>query len=254
MKLSIPALKFLLVTVTVVSSIVLFFCKPIPQDESFHHFADIRSMFFINNCCNVLSNLLFLFVGITALQKLWRNKLVLVTQIKAAYYIFFTGVLLVAFGSAWYHYNPSNTTLVWDRLPMTIAFMSLLSITLAEFVSVTAGRIGLIPFLLTGVFSIAWWQYGEMHNNGDLRLYALVQYLPILLLVLLFLFGHAAYNIKWGYLTLFGAYVLAKLAEHFDAGIYQLTNGLMAGHFFKHIITAIGLWLFLVFLQKRKSI
>jgi len=73
-----------------------------------------------------------------------------------------------------------------------------------------------------------------------------------LLLVLLFLFGHTVYNTKWGYLILFGAYALAKLAEHFDAAIYKLTGGAMAGHFFKHIITAIGLWLFLVYLEKRK--
>jgi hypothetical protein len=132
--------------------------------------------------------------------------------------------------------------------------MSLLSIAMAEFVSVTAGRIGLIPFLVTGIFSIVWWQYGELHNNGDLRLYALVQFLSILLLVLLFLFGQSVYNTKCGYLTLFIAYVLAKLAVYFDAGIYKLTGGLMAGHFLKHIITAIGLWLFLVYLQKRKTL
>ena len=186
MKLSISVLKFLLVTVSSISVIVMFFIRPIPQDPNFHHFADIRSMFSVANCWNVLSNLVFLLIGIIALQKLRSNKLAVIAQIKTAYYIFFTGVLLVAFGSAWYHYNPNNTTLVWDRLPMTIAFMSLLSIALAEFVNVKAGRIGLIPFLLTGLFSIAWWQYGELHNNGDLRLYALVQFLPILLLVLLF--------------------------------------------------------------------
>lgn len=252
MKLSISVLKFLLVAVSSVSVMVMFFLKPIPQDTNFHHFADIRNMFFLANCWNVVSNLVFLLIGIIALQKLRSNKLAVIAPIKAAYYIFFTGILLVAFGSAWYHYNPNNTTLVWDRLPMTIIFMSLLSIALAEFVSVTAARIGLIPFLITGIFSIAWWQYGELHNNGDLRLYALVQFLPILLLVLLFLFGHAVYNTKWGYLTLFIAYVLAKLAEHFDESIYKLTSGIMAGHFLKHIMTAIGLWLFVVYLQKRK--
>lgn len=253
MKLSKPALKFLLVTVSFVSIVMLFFYKRIPQDENFHHFVDNRIVFSIANFWNVISNIVFLLIGIAALQKLRSNKLVIVTQIKAAYYIFFIAVLLVGLGSAWYHYNPDTATLTWDRLPMTIAFMSLLSIALAEFISVTAGRIGLIPFLITGIFSIAWWQYGELHHHGDLRLYALVQFLPILLLVLLFLFGHAVYNTRWGYLTLFGAYVLAKLAEHFDAGIYKLTGGLMAGHFLKHIITAIGLWLFVVYLQKRKA-
>jgi hypothetical protein len=108
------------------ASCCCFFVKPIPQDENFHHFADIRSMFSVANFWNVMSNLIFLLIGITALQKLWSNKLVLIAQVRASYYIFFTGLLLVAFGSAWYHYNPNNSTLVWDRLPMTIAFMSCL--------------------------------------------------------------------------------------------------------------------------------
>jgi hypothetical protein len=173
-------------------------------------------------------------------------------QVKAAYYIFFTGILLVAFGSAYYHYNPNNITLVWDRLPMTIAFMSLLAFALAEFVSVTAGRIGLIPYLLIGIFSIVWWQYGEQHNNGDLRLYALVQFLPLVLLLLLLVFGQPAFKTQWGYWALFIAYLLAKLAEHFDAAIYNFTGELMAGHLLKHLLSAAGLWLFLVYLQKRQ--
>lgn len=252
MRISKKALALLLAIVTIVSVIVLFFSNPIPQDTNFHRFADIRTLFSIANFWNVISNLAFFLIGIVALQKLWSNKLVLITEIKAAYYIFFAGVLLVAFGSAYYHYHPNNTTLVWDRLPMTIAFMSLLSIGLAEFVSITAGRMGLIPFLLTGIFSIVWWQYGEQHNNGDLRLYALVQFLPILLLTLLFFFGHFAYHTKWGYLALFGAYILAKLAEHFDEAICKLTGEMMAGHLLKHLITAIGLLVFLIYLQKRK--
>jgi hypothetical protein len=136
---------------------------------------------------------------------------------------------------------------------MTIAFMSLLSFALAEFVSVNAGRRGLVPFLLTGIFSIAYWLYGELHHNGDLRLYALVQFLPILLLLLLLVFGRSTYNTQWGYWALFTAYIIAKLAEHFDVGIYQLTGELMAGHLLKHLLSALGLWLFLLYLQKRKA-
>ncbi len=253
MALSKTTLSYLLIAVSVISGVALFFVKPIPQPAAFHHFADIRSLFSVANFWNVISNTVFFLIGITALQKLISNKLVIVAQIKAAYYIFFTGVLLVAFGSAYYHYNPNNITLVWDRLPMTIAFMSLLSFALAEFVSVTTGRRGLLPFLLTGIFSIAWWLYGELHNNGDLRLYALVQFLPIILLLLLLLFGRSAYNTQWGYWALFTAYIIAKLAEHFDVAVYKLTGELMAGHLLKHLLSALGLWLFLIYLERRKS-
>lgn len=254
MVLSKTTLKFLLITVSLVSGLAMLFVKPIPQPAAFHHFADIRSIFSVANFWNVISNTVFFLIGITALQKLISGKLAVVTQVKAAYYIFFIGVLLVAFGSAWYHYNPNNTTLVWDRLPMTIAFMSLLAFALAEFVSITAGRIGLIPFLLTGIFSIVWWQYGEQHNNGDLRLYALVQFLPLVLLLLLLVFGQYAYNSQWGYWALLGAYITAKLAEHFDVAIYNFTGELMAGHLLKHLLSAVGLWLFLLYLQRRKLV
>ncbi len=252
MGVSKKALSYLLIAVSAISAAALFFARPIPQPAAFHHFADIRSIFSVANFWNVISNTVFFLIGITALQKLITNKLVIVAQVKAAYYIFFTGVLLVAFGSAYYHYNPNNITLVWDRLPMTIAFMSLLSFALAEFVSVSAGRRCLIPFLLTGLFSIAYWLYGELHNNGDLRLYALVQFLPILLLLLLLLFGNSVYNTQWGYRALFIAYIIAKLAEHFDVGIYKFTGELMAGHLLKHLFSALGLWLFLIYLGRRK--
>jgi Ceramidase len=252
MTLSKTTLSYLLIAVSAISGVALLFIKPIAQPAAFHQFADIRSIFSVANFWNVISNTVFFLIGITALQKLSSNRLAIMAPVKAAYYIFFTGVLLVAFGSAYYHYNPNNNTLVWDRLPMTIAFMSLLSFALAEFVSVNAGRRGLIPFLLTGIFSIAYWLYGEQHHNGDLRLYALVQFLPILLLLLLLVFGRSAYNTQWGYWVLFIAYIIAKLAEHFDVGIYNFTGELMAGHLLKHLLSALGLWLFLVYLGKRK--
>lgn len=231
----------------------MYFVNPIPQPEAFHQFADIRYIFSVANFWNVISNTVFFLIGVTALQKLVSNKLIIVAEVKEAYYSFFMGVLLVAFGSAYYHYQPNNFTLVWDRLPMTIAFMSLLSIALAEMLSVNAGRRGLNPFLGTGIFSIAFWQYGELHDYGDLRLYALVQFLPILLLLLLLLFGQRRFTTQWGYWALLAAYILAKLAEHFDAAIYTITGELMAGHLLKPLLSAFGLWFFLLYLGKRKQ-
>lgn len=251
MQISKLRLGFLLAAVSAISIIAVFLLPPIPQDDSFHDFADKRTIFSIEHFWNVVSNLLFLFIGIVAMLRLWKNKLVLMEALKPAYYLFFIGVLLIGFGSAWYHHHPDNRTLAWDRLPMTIAFMSLLNIALAEFVNLKAAKASLIPFILIGVCSIAWWQYGEYHQHGDLRLYVLVQFLPILLITTMFLFGRCIY-ITWGYLALFFCYLLAKITEHFDFVIFKLSGGLIAGHLVKHIITAIGLWLFLVYLQKRR--
>jgi hypothetical protein len=45
----------------------------------------------------------------------------------------------VALGSGYYHWRPSNSRLVWDRLPMTVGFMSLIAVVVSETVQV-AGR------------------------------------------------------------------------------------------------------------------
>ena len=42
------------------------------------------------------------------------------------------GVGLVAVGSSYYHWRPNNARLVWDRLPMTVGFMSLIAVVLSE--------------------------------------------------------------------------------------------------------------------------
>jgi hypothetical protein len=62
------------------------------------------------------------------------------------------------------------------------------------------------------------------------------------------------FTIQNGVTSLCLALICCKTGEHFDADIYKLTGGLIAGHFLKHIITAIGLWFFLLYLQKRKPL
>jgi hypothetical protein len=34
----------------------------------------------------------------------------------------FLGIFLTGFGSSYYHWNPNDDTLFWDRLPMTLCF------------------------------------------------------------------------------------------------------------------------------------
>jgi hypothetical protein len=93
------------------------------------------------------------------------------------------GLILVAAGSSYYHWNPNNQTLVWDRLPMTICFMSLFVALLGEHISFQYEKIILPASLLLGVFSVIYWQY-----TGDLRFYGLVQFgtlaaIPLILLL-----------------------------------------------------------------------
>jgi hypothetical protein len=220
----------------------------------YHQFADQRTILSIPNFWNVVSNVGFLFVGAIGFYKLHiSNRLNIVSTIKYIYSVFFIGVFFVSFGSAYYHWQPNNHTLIWDRLPMTLAFMSLTSIVFAEFISLKWARVSLIPLLLIGLLSVCYWYWSEMHGSGDLRFYALVQFLPIVLLLIFLVFGQPLFQSQYGYWELIFAYALAKLAEHFDVKIYKLTSGIISGHTLKHIFAAIGLLMLIRYFEKRKN-
>jgi hypothetical protein len=247
------SLKKLLVAIATVAIVAVFFVPPIPQDASYHHFADGRNWLLVPNYWNVLTNLGFLWVGLLGLYKLFIAKqLQTVPSVKINYAIFFIGVALVAFGSGCYHWQPSNHTLICDRLPMTLAFMALLSIALAEFLSVPWGRVGLWPLLAIGLLSVAYWYVGELKGGGDLRLYVLVQFLPIVMLPILLVAGNPVFKQNWGYCLLLAAYILAKIAEHFDQAIFKLTGGAMAGHAIKHVLVVLGLYGLLRYFERRR--
>lgn len=97
---------------------------------------------------------------------------------------FFVGVMLVDVGSAGYHYAPSTAALVWDRLPMTIAFMALFAVVIADGIATGHARIFLWLFILAGAGSIGYWQVTETRGADDLRPYLLVQFLPMVLIPL----------------------------------------------------------------------
>jgi hypothetical protein len=247
-----PVLQIILITITLLASIAISFSPPIVQDPAYHQFADQRTLFAIPNFWNVVSNGAFLCVGAMGLYRLYKNRLNIMYEVRHGYFIFFIAVAFIAFGSAYYHWQPNNLTLVWDRLPMTFTFMALTSFALAEKLSVAWARIVLLPLLLIGFISVGYWYWGELHGHGDLRLYALVQFLPMVLLLVLLMFGQSAFKNKAGYWWLFAAYALAKVAEHFDAAIFSYTSGTLAGHVLKHLLAAAGLYVLVIFFEKRK--
>ena len=240
--------------VSIVAIICVWMLDPIAQDTKYHLFYDQRTIFNIPNFWNVISNLPFLLVGVAGLYTIFRSRnLQLINDIKIAYILFFSGVSLVAFGSGYYHLSPGNASLVWDRLPMTIAFMALFSIIIAEFVSVHLGKLVLWPLIIFGVFSILYWQHTEARGEGDLRLYILVQFLPIMVIPLILLFFKSRFNYINGYWLLICAYVLAKLFEYFDEAIYTAIP-LLSGHTIKHVVAAFGVYLLLKTYNKRNPV
>src|SRR5262249_56188652 len=104
----------------------LVFCLPrIPQPQSYHAFADDRTMLGVPNFLNVASNLPFFVVGVLGLGLLLRHDAVrpggpiLDRAERWPLLVLFAGVLLTGFGSSYYHLSPTTDRLAWDRLPMT---------------------------------------------------------------------------------------------------------------------------------------
>lgn len=234
--------------------LVLINKSAIPQDPFYHQFSDTDHLWGIPNIWNVLSNLPFLCVGLLALYKLFMtDQLKIESQNKAAYVLLYLGVALVAFGSGYYHLWPNNATLLWDRLPMTIAFMGLFSIVIAEFISAKAGMIMLLPLVLAGLFSVIYWHVTETNGAGDLRFYILVQFFPMLAIPIILLTFSSRFTHASAYGWLIFAYFVAKLFEHFDAQIHEIL-GVISGHSLKHITAAIGLYILLRSYEKRKPV
>jgi len=173
----------LILVFTLISLVVTFLLSPVAQLPSFHHFADTRPLWGIHNFGNVVSNLPFLIIGAYGLVTVLRAPVL--APIRWTYAVLFVGVIFTGLGSAYYHQHPDNDTLVWDRIPMTIVFMSFLSATVAELVSRPLGGRLLLPLLVVGVGSVLWWHYTETIGHGDLRLYGWVQYYPMVAIPLL---------------------------------------------------------------------
>ena len=171
-----------LIATAVIASIAVFCRPPIPQDPAYHHFADTRTVLGLPNGLNVLSNLAFAVVGLAGWWVLRRGRADLRDpRERWPWGVFFFGVALTSLGSAWYHLAPSNETLVWDRLPMAVAFMGLFAAVIAERIDVRSGLRLLWPMVLLGVGGVLYWYFTQRSGDGgDLRPYVLVQFYPVL--------------------------------------------------------------------------
>lgn len=240
-----------MVFVSALACLVLMIQPPIAQDPSYHNFADTNTLFGIVHFWNVVSNLPFLLVGLLGLYKLHVSKtLQVIPDLRFSYSLFFFGVALVSFGSCYYHVAPTNGTLVWDRLPMTIAFMALISVIVGEQLSEYWAKRSVIPLLLIGFLSVIYWHITEQQGMGDLRLYALVQFLPMLLIPILLLCFQSKYSSCRGYWYLLLGYLAAKILEHFDDEVFALL-GVMSGHPLKHVAAAIGIYFLIIGYERR---
>jgi len=206
---------------------------PISQDPSYHGFADQRTLLGVPNGADVLSNLPFALVGIVGLAGLLsRRRLRFSASTEAGLWLIAVGIIGTAVGSTWYHLDPTNATLFWDRLPMTVVFAGVLAAATSQRLGQDVGRWVLAVLPLLGIVSVAYWA-----ATGDLSLYLLLQFGGIAtLLALLVLARDRSDPIPWLWVVVF--YVAAKVLETGDRAIWDATHGLVAGHALKHLLAA----------------
>ena len=218
----------------------LYVIGPIAQDTSYHVFRDQRGWRGVPNVWNIFSNIPFLVIAVMALLAMRRRRLVVVKRLQWLYGLFFAAVALVAFGSGYYHWAPNNDSLLWDRLPMSIAFMTLFCVVVGEYVSVSWAIKLAFPLVAFGVCSVVYWFISESYGQGDLRLYVLVQFLPLLWLPMFLWFFSPTFSHSYTYWGILVAYAVSKACEYLDADIYALGLG-VSGHTLKHLVIALGL-------------
>ena len=234
-----------ILTIVILGSLVMvMFFDPIKQNLAYHDFADKRAVFNIPNFFNVVTSTLFAVFGVIGLGLCLTRKQ---NEAPLSWITFFVGVTIVCFGSGYYHWNPNSTTLVWDRLPMTIGFMGLFIGILSEYVNPKIERYFLVPAILVGLSTVIYWHYMD-----DLRLYLWVQFVPLLVIpIVMILFGCKYTHQRYLIFALI-AYLLAKFPEAYDKEIFSFAYEQFSGHSLKHLLVSMGIFFIYFMLNKRK--
>ncbi|NHZ66319.1 hypothetical protein [Massilia genomosp. 1] len=200
---------------------------PILQPDGYHVFADGRALSGLVNAADVLSNFGFLLIGLYGLLH--------VRPSRPAYQMFFVAILMTAFGSSWYHLAPDDTRLIWDRLPIALACVSLLAASLHD---AFPARFAPLPTLAAlcalGVASVFWWS-----ATGNLGPYLLLQLAPLVLIPVLQWQTGAPLAQRRAFGIAIGLYVLAKLCELADGAILGAIHAI-SGHTLKHVFATLA--------------
>jgi hypothetical protein len=236
------------VTILLAGAALLY--GPIGQLADYHHFADQAWLWGMPHAADVLSNLGFALVALWG----WRQLAVARGDSRmacgwAGYRLFLAGLLLTAFGSAYYHLAPDNARLVWDRLPIALACAGLLA-GVAGDCRQQSSRHATSWLALAAVASVAWWHFTEQAGAGDLRPYLLLQVLPIVLIPLWQGLYRVSRSERWTFVVGMLIYGAAKFAELYDHEI-AAALGVVSGHTLKHLLATASAALIVASLVRR---
>lgn len=230
---------------------------PFAQPDSYHAFADRRTLLGIANALDVTSNLAFLVVGLMGLRFVIRETLSGSSRAfqdaseRWAWGVVFAATALTCCGSSYYHLAPDGPRLAWDRLPMAVGFMGIVAAALSERISAKAGRRLLMPLCLLGASSVWYWRWSAARGIENLNPYGAVQFGSALLVLLVVVLFPPRYTRGRDFFIALILYALAKLAEQFDRAIFAATGTVVSGHTLKHLLAAAAIFWLLRMLKLR---
>jgi hypothetical protein len=223
------------------------------QPAHHHDFADRRMWGALPFAMDVLSNLPFALWGAWGLGLIWsltKKQAAAACGLKRGNIqtslaaVFFAGLLMTAGASSWYHLQPHDAGLVFDRLGMTVAFAGLLGLAAAGRVTARAGVMLAGTVLVLGPLSIWAWS-----ATGNILPWAVVQFGGMALVLWLACLKPLPQALPINWFALIGIYALAKLLELADHQVFDLTGHLVSGHSLKHVVASFAAWPVLVALK-----
>jgi hypothetical protein len=245
-----------LTALTILPVLLLFIVPPFAQPLWYHDFADQRCLLCIPHMLNVVSNLPFVVVGVWGLAYLAHcQPLGKFEEPKDRWFygFFFAAVAFTGIGSAYYHWQPNNDRLLWDRLPLALAFMALFAMIVAERVNYRAGIALFIPLVMLGGASVVYWHVSEGWGEGDLRPYLLVQLYPLLAIPFILILFPARFTLTQDLYAALGCYLIAKALELLDRQVYS-QGQIVSGHTLKHLVACLGPYFILHMIQRRRRL
>jgi hypothetical protein len=242
----------ILAAVVAVYGLLRLTFEPLLQDPAYHQLADTRTWLgIVPRGADVLSNLAILAAGLFGL--VLRPRMTISPEERSAVNVLIAASILIAFGSAGYHWAPTNVTLIWDRLPIAIVLMSLLALVMADRAHPLFAREALWPFVALGVASLMLWGISEAMGQGDVLLYLIVRIGAGVAIVFLLMLRQPRHTGSiWLAAAVVCEIVMAMFERH-DHEVFRLTGGLVSGHSLKHVMAGVALACVFGWLRARKT-
>ena len=245
--LSTTQAETILAVAIVVLIILAVLLPPHAQEQAYHAFADQRAWAALPNALDTLTNGAFIVVG--GLGLYWLKSGSFHAQsinMRLSIRLFSLGAIAIGLTSAYYHLDPTDSSLVPDRMAMAFTFAAVLAMMAQDRVSSRAGTWTLLTVLVLGPCSVLIWAM-----TGNLAPYYVLQFGGLLLLIMMLLLRGSCGRGP-GFVALLVCYTLAKISEASDLQIFAATQQLISGHSLKHILAACGMLMLLLPLKNNQ--